>query len=289
MSIGKWLDRTSVLKVAAAWLLVIGAWEGAYRVVGWKPWVFPAPSHVLDATLSLLHVRTAFGDAVGPGWPWPADAPPPTRAGSWLSSPLPGAIAISALRLAVGFVSALALGGALGLAMWRYRFVDAFFGPLFLGFQTLPSVCWVPLAILVLGINEAAILFVLLMGSFFAVALALRDGLRQIPPVYKNAGMMLGARRWRLYWHVLLPAGMPALAGSLRSGFSFAWRSLMGAELIFMLQRRGLGFLLNAGREFADIAQVVAIMLLMVLIGMLVDQVLFARIERRIRTRFGLA
>ncbi|MBI5863494.1 MAG: ABC transporter permease subunit [Planctomycetes bacterium] len=172
--------------------------------------------------------------------------------------------------------------------MWRYRFVDDVLGPVFLGLQTLPSVCWVPLAILSLGINEGSILFVLVMGSFFAIAIALRDGLRQIPPIYRRAALMLGARRWRLYRYVMLPAGLPAATGSLRQGFSFAWRSLMGGELIFMLQRRGLGFLLNAGREFADVAQVVAVMAMMVLIGTLADRFVFARIERRVRVRFGL-
>src|SRR5207237_6425242 len=115
--------------------------------------------------------------------------------------------------------------------------------PLFLGLQTLPSVCWVPLAIVWYGINEQAVLYVLVMGSFFAIALSLRDGLRTIPPLYPRAGLMLGARGWKLYRYVLLPASLPALAGSLRTGFSFAWRSLMGAESIFFVERRGLGFL----------------------------------------------
>ncbi|MCI0362974.1 MAG: ABC transporter permease subunit, partial [Phycisphaerales bacterium] len=161
-------------------------------------------------------------------------------------------------------------------------------GPLFLGLQTLPSVCWVPLAILTLGINESAILMVLVLGSFFATAIALRDGLRTIPPIYERAGLMLAATNWRLYRYVLLPASLPAMASSLRQGFSFAWRSLMGAELIFMLQNQGLGFLLNIGREFADVAQVVAVMIVMIAIGMTVDRWVFAQIERRVRNRFGL-
>jgi NitT/TauT family transport system permease protein len=127
------------------------------------------------------------------------------------------------------------------------------------------------------------------MGSFFSIAIALRDGLRQIPPIYTRAALMLGARRWNLYRHVLLPAGLPAVAGSLRQGFSFAWRSLMGAELLLMLSHRGLGFWLAAGREFVDVAQVVAVMLVMVLIGTLADRVIFVRIEDAVRRRFGLA
>src|SRR6185295_3592340 len=118
--------------------------------------------------------------------------------------------------------------------IWRIAVVDRFLGPLFLGFQTLPSVCWVPLAVGLFSFSEAGVIFVLMMGSFFAIAIALRDGLRTIPPLYQRAGLMLGARGWRLYRYVLLPASMPALASSLRQGFSFAWRSLMGAEFVFI-------------------------------------------------------
>ncbi|MFO0838729.1 MAG: ABC transporter permease subunit [Phycisphaerae bacterium] len=285
----QWLEKTSAARVALVWIALLASWEAAYRIVGWKAWLFPAPSHVVDATLHMLNLRSAFGDPLRAGWPWPSSGAPLAGAtGSFWTSPLPGALAISAGRLLIGFVFSLVLGGALGLAMWRYRFVDALLGPVFLGLQTLPSVCWVPLAVLTLGIREISILFVLVMGSFFAIAIALRDGLRQVPPIYKRAALMLGARRWTLYRYIMLPAALPAAAGSLRQGFSFAWRSLMGGELVFMLQWRGVGFLLNIGREFADVAQVVAVMACMVLIGTLADRLIFAQIERRVRARFGL-
>ena len=173
--------------------------------------------------------------------------------------------------------------------MWRIRALDEFLGPLFLGLQTLPSVCWVPLAILTLGLNERGVLFVVVMGSFFAIAIALRDGLRTIPPIYQRAGAMLGTSGWKMYRYVLLPASLPALASSLRQGFSFAWRSLMGAELIFAVQRHGLGFLLQMGRDFADVAQVIAVMAIMVIIGMLADRLVFGVLEKSIHRRFGLA
>ena len=172
--------------------------------------------------------------------------------------------------------------------MWRLKVINEFVGPLFLGIQTLPSVCWVPLAILSFGINEFAIQFVLVVGSFCSVAISLRDGLKNIPPVYSNAGKMLGARRVTLYRYVLLPASLPALSNSLRQGFTFCWRSLMGAELIFMVEKKGLGFLLATGRDFSDVAQVIAVMGIMILTGTLIDSFIFAQLEKRIRTRFGL-
>jgi NitT/TauT family transport system permease protein len=199
------------------------------------------------------------------------------------------ALLVSGVRLGAGFAISIVLGVALGIAMWRSKFLDGLIGPLFLGLQTLPSVCWVPLAVLTFGLSEVGILLVLVLGSFFAVAIALRDGLATVPPIYGKAGQMLGARGYALYRHVMLPAAVPALVSSLRQGFSFAWRSLMGAELIFTLESRGLGFLLHQGREFSDVAQVVAVMIVMVLIGMTVDRFGFARLERHIHTRFGLA
>jgi len=279
--------RFGSLKRLLIWVLLLTTWEAAYRTIGWRPWVFPAPSHIVDSLLSMLNVNTAFGEPLHARWPRP-ETPSTAKSKSPVTSPLVIANIVSLTRLAVGFAVSIALGGLLGLAMWRLKPLDEFLGPLFLGLQTLPSVCWVPLGILTFGINETAILFVLIMGSFFAIAISLRDGLGTIPPLYRRAGLMLGARGWRLYRYVLLPASLPALTSSLRQGFSFAWRSLMGAELLFMVERHGLGFLLSTGRELSDVAQVVAVMIVMVLIGMVADRFAFARLERAVHHRFGL-
>jgi len=245
---------------------------------------------VLDASLSMLNLRTAFGDPVGPHWPRLATERSAAAAQRpWYRSQLIEAVVVSAARLLTGFGFSIALGVVLGLAMWRWEELDRFLGPLFLGMQTLPSVCWVPLAVLTFGLNEHGILFVLVMGSFFAIAIALRDGLRTIPPLYQRAGLMMGARGWKLYRYVLLPASLPAMTSSLRQGFSFAWRSLMGAELILAVQRHGLGFLLEMGRNLSDIAQVVAVLIVMVLIGMAADRWGFAKLQQRVQARFGLA
>lgn len=246
----------------AVWALLLGGWEGAYRVIGWKPWIFPAPSHIIESLISLLGAGSHFA--------------------------LPLALVISITRLIVGFTISMVFGMLWGLALWRWRGLDGTFGGFFLGLQTLPSVCWVPLSVLVFGLNETGIQFVLVMGSAFAMAIGFRDGLRTIPPVYEKAGLMMGARGWALYWNVIFPACMPAFVSSLRQGFSFAWRSLMGAELIFMVKGQGIGYLLHQGREFSDIAQVLATMTVMVLFGMLLDRAAFAPIERRVHSRFGL-
>ncbi|HEV8606010.1 MAG TPA: ABC transporter permease subunit [Tepidisphaeraceae bacterium] len=281
------MNRAGLMRLGV-WILILAAWEGAFRLLRWNNYIFPAPSHVLDATLAMLNIRTGFGEAMHPGWPKPIDADVRSPDPIW-RGPLIGASLTSAVRLGMGFAISIALGAILGAAMWRLRWLDEFLGPLFLGFQTLPSVCWVPLSTLVFGLRESGILFVLVMGSFFAIALALRDGLRTIPIAYQNAGRMLGARGWKLYRYVLLPASLPALAASLRQGFSFAWRSLMGAELMFVaVQHHGLGFMLELGRNFNDVGQVVAVMIIMIILGILADRLVFARLERGVLLRFGL-
>jgi len=257
------LSRThqTLLRVGL-WAALLGGWECAYRLIGWRPWVFPAPSHVIESLVTLLGVRSHYA--------------------------LPAAVAISMTRLLTGFAISNVLGMLAGVALWRWLWLDATFGGFFLGLQTLPSVCWVPLSVLVFGLNETGILFVLVMGSAFAMAIGFRDGLRTIPPVYEKAGLMMGASGWTLYWNVLFPASLPAFASSLRQGFSFAWRSLMGAELIFMVKGQGVGYLLHQGREFSDVAQVIATMTVMIAFGMAFDRAAFAPLERRVHSQFGL-
>ena len=282
-------DLAGVLRRLLIWMLFFVAWEMAYRYIGWKAWKFPAPSHVIDALLNMLNVHTAFGDHLHAGWPRLDMPVAVTLQEHWYNSPLMTANLISGLRLLAGFSISVLGGAALGVLMWRWGEVDKMLGPLSLGLLTLPSVCWVPLGVLTFGFHESAVLFVLIMGSVFAVAISMRDGLRNMPPVYRRAGLMLGATGWRMYRYVLFPASLPAFAGSLRQGFSFCWRSLLGAELtLTAVEWRGLGFLLHTGHEAADVAQVIAVMIVMVAAGMLADRWVFMRLQQSINARFGL-
>jgi NitT/TauT family transport system permease protein len=257
------------------WAALLTIWEMAYRHWQWRTDIYPAPSQVLEALLNFFGLSLTGN---------------PPAAGSALhrffhSDGLEANI-VSILRLIIGFAISFGLGAIFGGMMWRWTAVDRFFGPVFLGMQTLPSVCWAPLAVLV-GLDEKGILFVLVMGSACGIAVAMRDGLRTIPPLYRRAGLMLGARKWRLYRYVLLPAALPALASTLRQGFGYAWRSLMGAEMILPAQNQGLGRLL-ADAQGNSIEQGVAIILIMIVIGILADRFAFAPLERRVHQRFGL-
>lgn len=270
-----------MLQRLAIWIAILLAWECAYRSIQWKPWVFPAPSHVIDSLFSMVHVDTAFGEPIRSGWPRPPE-PEKTTGG------LTGAVMVSGIRLIVGFCMGILIGGIIGLAIWRFAPLDEFLGPVLLGVQTLPSVCWVPLGIVIFGLSEQGVMFVLVMGSFSAIAIALRDGLRTMPPLYRRAGVMLGASGWKLYRYVLLPASLPAVATSLRQGFSFAWRSLLGAEMLLTGVSHGLGLKLQLSRDIGGPADVIALMIIMILIGMLADRWIFAKLQAAVNARFGL-
>ena len=155
-----------------------------------------------------------------------------------------------------------------------------------LGLQALPSICWLPLAILWFGLSEPAILFVVVMGSLLAVAIATEDAIAGVDPVLLRAAGTLGIRGPRFHLGVLLPAALPGILTGLKLGWSFAWRALMAGELLFVAG--GLGQLLQAGRELLDAAQVMGVMASIVAIGMVVDRVLFRLLELRVRRRWGL-
>jgi NitT/TauT family transport system permease protein len=236
---------------------LIALWAIIVRLEVWPPYLLPGPP---DVAGSLLHdIRNAS---------------------------LPIAIVTSLRRLVVGFAASIVLGVPLGLLLGRSRLMDDTVGSLVLGLQTLPSICWLPLALLWFGLNERAIVFVVIMGAILSIVVSTRDAMRNIPPLYIRAARTMGAYRARVYLHVILPAAFPAILTGLKLGWSFAWRSLMAAELLYV--SFGLGHLLSMGRELNDMSQVIAIMLVIVAIGLVVDRLIFAPIEGRVRERWGL-
>jgi len=151
----------------------------------------------------------------------------------------------------------------------------------------LPSICWLPLAVLWFGLTEKAILFVVIMGSVLSLTIAMETGRQQMPKIFGMAGRNLGAHGWRLFLYVLLPASLPYLVSGLKQGWAFAWRSLISGEMIFV--SLGLGQLLMMGRDLNDMSQVIAVMALIVVIGYVVDGLLFRTLERHLQEKWGLA
>ena len=157
---------------------------------------------------------------------------------------------------------------------------------LFLGLQTLPTAAWVPMALIIYGLSDHAIYFVIVMSSIPVVAISTADSIRNIPPIYIRAAQTLGTPWWLMPNRVILPAALPGIVTGIKLGWTLGWHGAVSAELI--KSSVGLGFLLHMGRELSDAPQVIGVMLVTILIGSLLDHSLFRVIERRIRRRWGL-
>ena len=195
-------------------------------------------------------------------------------------------IGTSILRLIIGLAIAIAGGMLLGIFMARVEIVNQTIGSLVLGLQSIPSVAWVPLAILWFGLTDGGIIFVTAIGSMFAVTIATYTGVKNINPHYVEAARNMGAKGTQLATYVLIPAAFPYLISGFKQGWAFAWRGVIGAELLFSFL--GLGFLLNVGRQLNDISQVFAIMLVIMMVGIAIDGIIFKRLENKVMSRWGL-
>ena len=199
------------------------------------------------------------------------------------------AIATTLRRAAFGFGLALVIGSVIGLAVTRWKLLRTAVASLITGLQTMPSIAWFPLAILVFGLNEQAILFVVVLGAAPSVANGVIHGVDHIPRILLNAGRVLGARRFNKYRFVILPAALPSFVSGLKQAWAFAWRSLMAGELLVIIASQpALGVRLQLQREVSDATALIGTMIVVLAIGIIVDLVIFGRIERRIRERRGL-
>ncbi|HME90807.1 MAG TPA: ABC transporter permease [Myxococcaceae bacterium] len=189
-------------------------------------------------------------------------------------------------RMSQGYLIAVAIGIPLGVATARFKIIRDSVKPVLMGFQGLPSICWLPLALLWFGLTDAAIIFVVVMGSLLSIAIGTEDAVSGINPILLLAAGTLGIRGPRFYGGVLLAASLPGIVTGLKLGWSFAWRALMAGELLFI--SGGLGQLLNTGRELMEVSQVMAVMLAIIAVGTGVDRLVFQSVELRIRRRWGL-
>jgi len=153
----------------------------------------------------------------------------------------------------------------------------------------MPSVAWFPLAILLFGLSESAILFVVVLGAAPAIANGLLAGIDHVPPLLLRAGRVLGAHGFKAYRYVVLPAAFPSFLGGMKQGWAFAWRSLMAGELLVVIGgHRSLGFALDSARINQDAPGLMAAMIVILAIGIVVDSLVFGVLERRVRRRWGL-
>lgn len=197
-------------------------------------------------------------------------------------------IGLTLRRAAQGYAFSLVFGIVLGLAVARIKLLRIAIGSMITALQTMPSVAWFPLAILLFQLSEQTIFFVVVMGAAPSIANGVIAGVDYVPPIFLRAGRNLGARGLAMYWHVIIPAALPSFVAGLKQGWAFSWRSLMAGELLLVtIGTTSLGFQLDSARVFADAPGVIGIMIVIFVIGVLVDA-LFSRADRAIRTRWGL-
>jgi NitT/TauT family transport system permease protein len=248
---GTWPVLLAIAIVLAIWQLI--------HLSGWKKNIFPGPG----ATLSNL---------------W----------GQVQTSLLWHAIATTAERAVIGFGLAVLIGGVIGALVSRIRPLRAAVGSLITGLQTMPSIAWFPFAIILFGINTTAILFVIILGAAPSIANGLIAGVDYTPPLLLKAGTMMGLRRLSLWRYLILPASLPAFVAGLKQGWAFAWRSLMAGELLVTIANQpSLGVLLSTDQDQSDMQSAIAIIIVILILGIVVDQ-LFGLADRGIRRRWGL-
>lgn len=251
---------------SAAWpkFAAIGLALLVWQIVVWSHWrptyVLPPPGEVLSRLWSMLGEATTWR-----------------------------AIGNTLRRALTGYAIAVVVGTLLGLAVSQVKVLRTALGSLITGLQTMPSIAWFPLAILLFKLSEEAILFVVVIGAAPSVANGLISGIDHIPPLWLRAGRVLGAKGPSAYRHVVLPAALPEFVSGLKQGWAFAWRSLLAGELLVIIAKRpSLGVQLQYSREFADSTGLLAVMAIVLIIGILADAVAFGSIDRFLRRRRGL-
>src|SRR3981081_4311412 len=237
--------------------VLLGIWALVAKLRIWPPYLFPAPWGVGEA------LWAGFQDH-----------------SFWI------AIGVSMKRMLLGYSLSVILGMVLGLGVASNKFLEETVGGLLVSLQSLPSICWLPLAVLWFGLTEKAILFVVVMGSLLSVTIAMETGRQQMPKIYGMAGRNLGARGFQLFWYVLLPASLPYIVSGLKQGWAFAWRSLITAEMLYV--SLGLGQVLMMGRETSNTDAVIAVMILIIGLGYIVDGLIFKSMERHLQHKWGL-
>ncbi|OFI37339.1 sulfate ABC transporter permease [Arthrobacter sp. SW1] len=208
----------------------------------------------------------------------------------WSEGKVQESVWTSLQRGVFGFLISVVIATPVGLLLAQTAPLRRAFGPLISGLQVLPSVAWVPAAIIWFGLSDATVYFVVFMGAIPSIINGLISGVDQIPPQYRSVGKVLGANRLQMALQIILPAALPGYIGGLKQGWAFSWRSLMAAEIIATggTIGFGLGSLLDQGRLLSDMATVMSAILFILAVGILIELLVFGPIEKRLLQRRGL-
>ena len=244
--------------VLAFYLLLVAVWQALFAAQLIPDYLFPSPKQVAQRLWELA----------ADNYLWPS-------------------LRATFRRMGIGFSISALLGLMVGLLMGMSRVANSCLRSLSLGLQTLPSAAWVPVSLLLFGLSDRGIFFVIIMSSLPAIAIATSDGILHIPTIYLRVARTLGTPGYAMPTRVILPAALPSIVTGLKLGWTLGWHGGVSAELI--KSSVGLGYLLYMGRELNDAAQVIGIMVLTILFGLLLDRLVFDRIQKRILLRWGLA
>ena len=239
-------------------ILILVVWWAVSATGRVDPYKLPAPGDVLS-TLGTLFTDRALLDDLG----------------------------ATLLRLVEGWAIGVVAGVLLGILTGGSRFLEDGIRPVIAGLQAVPTIAFLPLAILWFGFNGTAVLAITAFGTFKPMALATYGAMHQISPTLMMAGKALGARGLFMQRTLIFPAIVPALVTGLKMGWSFAWRALMAAEIV-VTGAAGLGGVLELGREIGAIDVVMAVILVILVVGIVTEQLFFTRLERWVNQRWGL-
>ena len=252
------IDLDNVANVTLFIAVFIGIWQIVFLLNVWPKVALPSPAMVSSSFEGLIQDRTlVYG------------------------------IAVTMYRLIIGFSISIIVGIVIGLAMVKFSGFGKTMSSFAVGLQSFPSVAWVPFAILLIGLNDFGILFVVIMSSVFSVMMSTYSGVRNIPHIYIRAARNMGAKGFSLFWYLMIPAATPSLLIGLKQAWSFAWHALIGAEILIAASV-GLGHVLLVGREFQLMDQIIASMITIFVIGLIFDRLLFSKLEDRVREKWGL-
>lgn len=237
------------------WLLVLAVWETLSRV---SPWI-PSAVGILQrvaANLTDTEILSSLGRSL--------------------------------LRMAVGFLGVFVLGIGTGLLLGKFRLLDEIFGTAAMALHAMPGAAWVPLAVLLFGLTQWAVIFTVLLGATGIVMVSTSAGIKEVPPLLLRAARTMGARGTKIFWHVVVPSAVPRIVDGLRLAWAFGWRALMAGELMIG-SLKGMGEILSRVAKQRDLHEILAFMVIIAVVSVAIDHLLFRRMERLVKTRWGTA
>jgi NitT/TauT family transport system permease protein len=249
------MQRTIKNIVFFSLLLII--WQSAVKIFDVSPALMPAPTDVLQALKQGFSDKTLIFDMIA-----------------------------SFRRLAIGLTISIILGVGLGILLAKNKTADETLGTLVLALQSVPSIVWLPIAIMWFGLNESSVIFIVILGGTLVMTINMRMGIKNVPPLYIRAAQTMGSRGLDLFVKVIFPASIPYAVTGIRLAWAFAWRALMAAEILST--GPGLGYTLKYASDFGNMSMVIGIMIIIGVIGTIVDMIFFQRVEQNVIRRWGL-